>query len=44
MSRFLPYNPEQTYLLPPSVKDELGGDHLCFFVLWFAKIRSAERR
>jgi len=32
MSRFLPYNPEQAYLLPPSVKDELGGDHLCFFV------------
>jgi transposase len=32
MSRFLPYNPEQAYLLPPSVKDELGSDHLCFFV------------
>jgi transposase/IS5 family transposase len=32
MSRFLPYNPEQAYLLPPSVKDELGGEHLCFFV------------
>lgn len=32
MSRFLPYNPEQGYLLPPSVKDELGADHLCFFV------------
>src|SRR5271165_3926161 len=32
MSRFLPYNPEQAYLLPPSVKDELGADHLCFFV------------
>lgn len=32
MPRFLPYNPEQTYLLPPSVKEELGGDHLCFFV------------
>jgi transposase/IS5 family transposase len=32
MSRFLPYNPEQAYLLPPSVQDELGADHLCFFV------------
>ncbi|MCI0353677.1 MAG: transposase [Acidobacteria bacterium] len=32
MSRFLPYNPEQAYLLPPSVKEELGGDHLCFFI------------
>jgi transposase len=32
MSRFLPYSPEQAYLLPPSVKDELGADHLCFFV------------
>jgi transposase len=32
MSRFLPYNPEQAYLLPPSVKDELGGNHLCFFI------------
>lgn len=32
MSRFHPYNPEQAYLLPPSVKEELGADHLCFFV------------
>lgn len=32
MSRFVPYNPEQAYLLPPSVKDELGCDHLCFFL------------
>ena len=32
MSRFLPCNPEQAYLLPPSVKDELGADHLCFFI------------
>ena len=30
--RFLPYNPEQVYLLPPSVKDVLGEDHLCFFI------------
>jgi transposase len=30
--RFLPYNPEQAYLLPPSVKDVLGENHLCFFI------------
>ncbi len=30
--RFLPYNREQAYLLPPSVKDVLGEDHLCFFL------------
>lgn len=32
MPRFLPYSTEQGYLLPPSVRDELGSDHLCFFV------------
>src|SRR6202140_5267085 len=32
MSRFLPYSPDQAYLLPPSVKDELGEDHLSIFV------------
>jgi transposase len=32
MGRFLPYDPEQAYLLPPSVRDELGEDHLCFFL------------
>jgi len=32
MSRFRDYRPDQAYLLPPSVKDELGSDHLCFFV------------
>jgi transposase len=32
MSRFRAYCPEQAYLLPPSVKDELGSHHLCFFV------------
>ena len=32
MPRFLTYNPEQAYLLPPSVQDELGDDHLCFFI------------
>jgi transposase len=26
------YNPEQAYLLPPSVRDVLGQEHLCFFV------------
>jgi transposase len=32
MSRFKVYSPDQAYLLPPSVRDELGSDHLCFFV------------
>lgn len=32
MGRFLPYEPDQAYLIPPSVKDELGEDHLCFFI------------
>ena len=27
--KFLTYNPEQAYLLPPSVREE---DHICFFV------------
>jgi transposase len=31
-TRFLPYNPDQVYLLPPSVRDVLGEDHLVFFV------------
>ena len=26
------YSPDQAYLLPPSVRDELGSDHLCFFI------------
>ena len=32
MSRYKPYSPEQAYLLPANVADELGSDHLCFFV------------
>lgn len=32
MSRFKVYSPDQAYLLPPSVRDELGCDHLCFFI------------
>ena len=32
MSRFRVYNPDQAYLLPPSVRDELGDKHMCFFV------------
>jgi transposase len=32
MSRYLPYSPDQVELLPPSVHDVLGSDHLCFFV------------
>lgn len=30
--RFIPYNPEQAYLLPPSVRDVLGQRHLCIFL------------
>jgi transposase len=30
--KFLPYEPDQAWLLPPSVMDVLGEDHLCFFV------------
>jgi len=30
MSRFFSYDPNQAYLLPPSVRDVLGADHLCF--------------
>jgi transposase len=30
--RFIPYNPDQAYLLPPSVRDVLGERHLCLFV------------
>ena len=32
MSRFHHYDPEQMYLLPPSVVDVLGVHHLCFHV------------
>jgi len=32
MPNFLEYNPEQAYLLPPSVRDVLGEEHLCFFL------------
>lgn len=32
MSRFFAYDPNQAYLLPPNVKDVLGGNHLCFHV------------
>ncbi len=32
MSRFLPYSPDQAFLLPPNVRDVLGNDHLCFWV------------
>ncbi len=30
--KFLTYNPEQGYLLPPSVHEVLGEDHVCFFL------------
>src|SRR5208337_2469839 len=32
MANFLKYNPEQAYLLPPTVREVLGERHLCFFV------------
>lgn len=32
MANFLQYNPEQAYLLPPTVREVLGEGHLCFFV------------
>jgi hypothetical protein len=32
MANFLAYNPEQGYLLPPTVREVLGEEHLCFFV------------
>jgi len=32
MPNFLEYSPEQAYLLPPSVRDVLGEEHLCFFI------------
>lgn len=32
MSRYVDYNPEQAWLLPPSVREELGEDHLAVFV------------
>lgn len=32
MSRFKAYSPDQAYLLPPNGRDELGEDHLCFFI------------
>lgn len=30
--KYLTYNPEQGYLLPPSVREVLGEDHVCFFL------------
>ena len=32
MGNFYEYSPEQGYLLPPSVRDVLGEEHLCFFI------------
>lgn len=32
MSRYVSYNPEQVWLLPPSVREELGEEHLAVFV------------
>lgn len=30
--KFLPCNFDQAYLLPPSVKEVLGENHLCLFI------------
>ena len=30
--KFMSYDPNQAWSLPPSVKDVLGEGHLCFFV------------
>jgi transposase len=32
VSRYIPYNPEQVWLLPPSVREALGEGHLAIFV------------
>jgi len=32
MGKLLEYNPDQAYLLPPTVREVLGEEHLCFFV------------
>jgi transposase len=32
MTRFLPFHPDQAYLLPPNVKDVLGENRVAFFV------------
>lgn len=32
VSRYVAYNPEQDWLLPPSIVDELGDDHLALFI------------
>jgi transposase len=32
MSRYVAYNPEQVWLLPPNMREELGEDHLAVFV------------
>jgi hypothetical protein len=31
-TRFRPYHPEQTYLLPPSPSDWLAEGHLAYFI------------
>ena len=34
MPNFYEYNPEQGYLLPPSVRDGVGGEASLFFRAW----------
>ena len=35
--KFLLYEPDQAFLLPPSVQDVLGADHLCFLSIGWWK-------
>src|SRR2546425_3375028 len=44
MPKFLDYNPEQVYLLPPSVRDVLGENHVCFFLHAYALGITSARR
>jgi hypothetical protein len=51
MAKCLDYNPDQAYLLPPSVRDVLGSGHLCFLSgerwpnsTWTPSERSTEKK
>src|SRR3989441_11625674 len=44
MPKFLDYNPEQVYLLPPSVRDVLGENHVCFWLHAYALGITSARR
>jgi transposase len=38
MKSYLPWNPEQSYLLPPSPRDWLPEGHLAYFILDVVKM------